>query len=155
MLALDVQGRDPRLLEGAEPGGHRRPEHLQMALVLGSSGSHQRGGRHAADADRSDGVPDLGLLSPREVQGVPETIGFGPTRVTLTASLAPRGPPPGARNLMWVDIADMGDDKEAYRWNFLIKNHRQREGSHFYLLLRDREVEVEKRQGPAVDRDGN
>ena len=31
------------------------------------------------------------------------------------------------RAVLQVDIADMGDDKEAYRWNFLIKNHRQRD----------------------------
>ena len=35
--------------------------------------------------------------------------------------------PGNGGGVLWVDIADMGDDKEAYRWNFLIKNHRQRD----------------------------
>ena len=30
-------------------------------------------------------------------------------------------------SVLGVEIADMGDDKEAYRWNFLIKGQRQRD----------------------------
>ncbi|MCA9214599.1 MAG: lamin tail domain-containing protein, partial [Planctomycetales bacterium] len=33
--------------------------------------------------------------------------------------------PPSA--VLGIDIEDLGDDKEAYRWNFLIKNHRLRD----------------------------